>query len=162
MVLPLLSIIVLLFLLFLILYHIISALLERNRLLKDYQNISFLSLSPIPFIGNVHHFDKRSHVVFQLFCQLAKQAQDQNKGLFCFWFGLKPRLFLCSGQGLEVYSYPIISISKYFLFHLSSPLSVIANNLLNLITILFFILGLKLVYSLGNTSAIQTSYFLYH
>ena len=112
MVLPLLTIIALLFPVLLILYYIISALQRYKHLVKDYQNITFLSLSKIPIIGNVHHFDKRPHLVFNLICRLAKQAQDQNKGLFCLWIGMTPRLFLCSGEGLEVYSYTIICISK--------------------------------------------------
>ena len=104
MALPLLTIIALLSPVLLILYYIISALQRYKRLVKDYQNITFLSLSKIPIIGNVHHLDKQPHLVFNLLCQLAKQAQDKNKGLFCLWIGMTPRLFLCSGQGLEVYS----------------------------------------------------------
>ncbi|CAF4585304.1 unnamed protein product [Rotaria sp. Silwood1] len=76
-------------------------LLRHKRLQKDYKNISFLPLSPIPLIGNIPQFDKQHHVFFQLLCRLAKQSQDEGKGLFCIWLGITPRIFLCSGQGLE-------------------------------------------------------------
>jgi len=99
-----------LLLLLAIIYYILPPLQRHKRLLQDYRNISFLPLSSIPFIGNLHQFDKRPHVFFRLICQLAKQSQDQGKGLFCIWFGITPRLLLCSAQGLEVY------ISNHFYF----------------------------------------------
>jgi hypothetical protein len=151
-----------LLLLLTVVYYIIFPLLRHKRLVKEYRNISFLPLSSIPFVGNIHLIDKRPDVFFHLIFQLAKQAHDKTNGIFCLWYSLWPMVFICSGRGLEVYSYPIIFMSKYFLFHLSSPLSIIANNLLNLLITLLWNPGLKLVYLLGNTSAIQTSYFLYH
>ncbi|CAF3843724.1 unnamed protein product [Rotaria sordida] len=79
----------------------VPVLLRHKQLQKDYKNISLLPLSSIPLIGNIPQFDKQHHVFFQLLCRLAKQSQDEGKGLFCIWLGITPRIFLCSGQGLE-------------------------------------------------------------
>lgn len=98
----LITIILFVFSLCLLFHYILPTVQRYRQLLKEFQNITFLSLSKIPLIGNLHHFDKRPYMLFRLVCRLAKQAQDQNKGLFCLWIGIRPRLFLCSGQGLEV------------------------------------------------------------
>jgi hypothetical protein len=81
---------------------VLPILIRYSQLQKDYRNITLLPLSSIPFIGNLHQFDKRPHVLCQLLLRLAKESQDQNKGAFCLWCGIWPMIFLCTGQGLEV------------------------------------------------------------
>lgn len=147
----LLPIILISLLLLLIFVKYVAPILQRHRqLLKDYRNISFLPLSSIPFVGNLHQFDKRSAVFFQLLCRLTKQCQDQNQGLFCLWFGISPRLFLCSGQGLEVYLPIYFDLKIPFFFVFLRHLSLILDNLLNHLIMFFLSLGLVLVSSLGN------------
>ena len=102
MALPLTVIVLFLFLFLIILYYLVPILVRYRRLQKDYRNITFLPLSAIPFVGNLHQLDPRPHIFFQLICQLSKESQDQGKGLFCLWYTLWPMVFLCSGQGLEV------------------------------------------------------------
>ena len=97
-----------LFLLITILYYMTNALLRQKRLIKDYRNISFLPLSSIPFIGNLHVIDKTPDGFFRLICRLAKQTQDQNNGLFCLWYSIWPMVFICTGKGLEVKLYQTI------------------------------------------------------
>lgn len=102
-------------------YYLFPIFRRHRQLLKDYRNISPLPLSSIPLIGNLHQFDKRQPVFFQLLCRLAKQCQDQGTGLFCLWTGMVPRLFLCSSEGLEVWILHqhhsrIIFISVYSLY----------------------------------------------
>jgi hypothetical protein len=41
--------------------------------------------------------------------RLSKECQDQNKGVFCLWYSLWPTVILCSGKGLEVFTFNIIS-----------------------------------------------------
>lgn len=151
-----------LFILLAAVYYVVPALLQHKRLVKEYRNISFLSLSSIPFVGNIHLIDKRPDVFFQFLCQLAKQAQDKNKGLFCLWYSLWPMVFICSGQGLEVYLHPMISISEYFISHHFSHLLIMLNKMSNLLITLFLNRGLKLVYSRGNISRNKISHFLYY
>jgi hypothetical protein len=81
---------------------------RHSQLLKDYQNISVLPLSPIPFVGNVHQFDKRTYMFYKLVFRLAKECQDQDKGLFCIWYTLSPIIFLCSAKGLEVLTFCLL------------------------------------------------------
>ncbi len=73
------------------------------QLKKDYQNISLLPVSSIPFIGNLLQYDKDPHLLFQLILRQIKECQDQNKGAFCFWTVFWPVILLCSGDGLEVF-----------------------------------------------------------
>jgi hypothetical protein len=80
------------------------------QLRKDFRTITLLPLSFIPFVGNLHHFDRRPYVFLQSIYRLAKECQNQNKGLFCIWYSLKPILILCSAKGLEVI------INTYHLF----------------------------------------------
>ena len=89
-------------LILLIVHYIYPFFRRRQQLLKDYRNITPLPLSSIPLIGNLHLFDKRQPVFFRLLCQLSKQCQDEGTGLFCLWFAVTPRVFLCSGEGIEV------------------------------------------------------------
>lgn len=101
-------IIIFLLLLFVFVNYILPVFKRHSQLQKDYQNISFLPLSSIPFLGNLHLIDKRPHVFYQLLCRMAKECQDQDKGIFCLWYALWPMTFLCTAKGLEVctcYSY---------------------------------------------------------
>ena len=82
--------------------------MQHRRLQKKYQNISPLPLSSVPFVGNIHQLGQQPHVFFEVLCQLSRECQDHGKGLFNLWYSLWPRIFLCSGQGLEVYK------SNYF------------------------------------------------
>ncbi len=86
-----------------VVYYILPVLLQHRKLQNEYRNISLLPISSIPFVGNTVQINKEPPVFFRIICQLAKQCQDQGKGLFCLWYTLWPMLFLCSGQGLEVY-----------------------------------------------------------
>lgn len=86
----------------LVVYYVYPFFRRREQLLKDYRTITPLPFSSIPFLGNLHLFDKRRHVFFQFLCQLSKQSQDQGSGLFCLWFGVAPRVFVCSGEGIKV------------------------------------------------------------
>ena len=95
-------------------YYMLPVFQRHQQLLKEYKNISLLPLSFISFIGNLRQIDKRHEVFFRLLCQLAKQAQNQGQGLFCLWIGMSPRIFLCSGEGLEV------NTSNYFYMKLFS------------------------------------------
>jgi hypothetical protein len=109
-------IIILIFLV--IVKFILPILIRYSQLKKDYQNISPLPLSSIPFVGNVHQFDKRTYVFYELITRLAKECQDQNKGVFCLWYTIKPMIILCSGKGLEVCAYSISSRNTISLFDL--------------------------------------------
>ena len=81
---------------------IVPILVRHSQLQKDYKNITLLPLSPIPFVGNLHKFDKRPDGFFELLCRMSKECQNQDKGLFCLWYAFWPVVFLCSGKGLEV------------------------------------------------------------
>ncbi len=107
MVLLLALIAILLFLI--IVKFILPQLIRHSQLQKHYRSISPLPLSPIPFIGNLHQSDRRMYVFYELLLQLAKECQNQNKGVFCIWSAMRPVIFLCSGQGLEVYTFSIFS-----------------------------------------------------
>ena len=72
------------------------------ELKKDYETISPLPISPIPFVGNVHQFDKRTYMFLKLFVRLAREYQEQGKGVYCIWYSIWPMIVLCSGKGLEV------------------------------------------------------------
>jgi hypothetical protein len=90
-------------LLFILIVKWILPIFKRHsQLQKDYQNISLLPVSLIPFVGNVHQIDKKASIFYKLLFQLAKQCQDQDKGLFCIWLSLSPTIFLCTSKGLEV------------------------------------------------------------
>jgi len=102
MLLLLTTIIAFLLLLLIIVNYVLPVLKRHSQLQKDYRNISFLPLSSIPFVGNLHLIDQRPYVFFQLLCRMAKVCQDQDKGIFCLWYALWPMTFLCTGKGLEV------------------------------------------------------------
>ena len=72
------------------------------QLRKDYQNITPLPISRIPFVGHIRHLNLEPHLGLQLACKLSKECQDQNKGLFCLWYSIWPMVLICSGRGLEV------------------------------------------------------------
>lgn len=103
-----------LLLLLIIIYYILPVYQRYKQLMKDYRNISYLPISSIPLVGNLHKFDKQSHVFFQQLCQSAKQCQEQGKGVFCIWIGITPRLFLCSGRGLEVVLFKCFEFKIHF------------------------------------------------
>jgi hypothetical protein len=140
--------IIIIFLFLAILKFILPILIRHSQLQKDYQNISLLPLSPIPFIGNIHQFDKRQHVFFELLCRMSKECQNQDKDVFCLWYALWPMVVLCSGKGLEVYTLSIFSSKSIFLCDFRHLLT-IANNLSNHSIIVFSNPDLKLVYLLG-------------
>ena len=85
-----------------IVYYLVPILVRRRKLRRDYQNVSFLPLSRIPLVGNLHQFDKRQHVFSHLLLQMAKECQQQGKGVFCLWYSLWPMIFACTGQSLAV------------------------------------------------------------
>jgi hypothetical protein len=101
-------------LLIVIVAFMIPKLIRLLQLHKDYRNISFLPISPILFIGNMHVIDMRPHAFFQLMCRMSKECQDQGKGIFCFWYTVWPNLFLCSAKGLEVTTFYISQQNFYF------------------------------------------------
>jgi hypothetical protein len=139
----LLLIITVVLILIVIVKFISPILIRHSQLQKDYQNITLLPLSSIPFIGNLHFIDKRSHIVSQLFLRLAKECQEQNKGVYCFWFGLRPTIILCSEKGLEVFHNFIFVFTNFIFSHKYRRLLV--NNWPNLLTINSSNLGLRLV-----------------
>jgi hypothetical protein len=103
-------------LLFILIVKWILPIFKRHsQLQKDYQNISLLPVSSIPFVGNVHQFDKKTYIFYKLILQLAKQCQDQDKGLFCIWLSLSPVIFLCSAKGLEVLTVCLLMKFHFFL-----------------------------------------------
>ncbi len=127
-----------------------------SQLKKDYQNISLLPVSSIPFIGNILQYDKEPYLLFQLILRQIKECQDQNKGAFCFWTGFWPMIFLCSGDGLEVFENFIISFLINLIFSdKHRRLSTTVNNWSNLLIIHSSNLGLKLVCSPGKFSPIN-------
>ncbi len=101
-----------LLILIIIVKFVLPILIRHSQLQKDYRNISPLPLSSIPFVGNLHQFDRRIDVVFQLILRLTKGCQDQDKGVFCLWTGPKPMVILCSSKGLEVREKSIIFSRK--------------------------------------------------
>ncbi len=103
MVLLLTIFVILLFIL--ILKYVLPILKRHSQLQKDYENISLLPLSSVPFVGNVHQFDKRTYIFYKLLFRLGQECQDQGKGLFCIWYTIWPMIFLCSGKGLEVHAF---------------------------------------------------------
>ncbi|CAF4720542.1 unnamed protein product [Rotaria sp. Silwood1] len=60
---------------------------KYTKLRQDYHKIPSLPISPIPFIGNIHQFDKRQDVFSRLLMVMARECQQQQqqqaKGLFC-------------------------------------------------------------------------------
>ena len=86
----------------LIVKFLIPIFVRHSQLKKDYQNISILPCSSIPFVGNAHQLSQQPYLVCRLFQQLARECQDQDKGAFCLWFALWPMIVLCSAKGLEV------------------------------------------------------------
>jgi hypothetical protein len=111
----LLTIIVVLILIVIIKF-VLPILIRHSQLQKEYRNITLLPLSSIPFMGNLHQFDKRPHVFFQSLLRQAKESQDQNKGVFCLWCGIWPTIFLCTGEGLEVREDSIKFSHQFHLF----------------------------------------------
>lgn len=96
-------IVILVALLLILIFKYISPYWKQYlKLNRDYQNISLLPISPIPFIGNIHQFDKRTYMFFKLLTHLSRECQEQGKGLYCVWYSIHPMIFLCSGKGLEV------------------------------------------------------------
>ena len=89
-------------LLILIFKYILPILKTHSELQKDYQNITPITISSIPFVGNVDHFDRKPYMFFKFLLRLGKECQDQDKGLFCVWYSIRPMMMLCSGKGLEV------------------------------------------------------------
>jgi len=112
----LLTIIVAFFLL-LIVKYVLPVFKRHSQLQKDYRNISFLPLSSIPLVGNLHLIDKRPHVFLQLLCRMSKQSQDQDKGIFCLWYALWPMTFVCTAKGLEVCIYISFFFTNYFVLN---------------------------------------------
>ena len=109
-------VVIFLILLLIFIMKYVSPILKRHsQLQKDYRNISLLPLSPIPFLGNLHQFDKKTYLFYKLLLRLGKECQDQDKGVFCLWFTIRPALFLCSAKGLEVYMLYIFHLSPLFL-----------------------------------------------
>jgi hypothetical protein len=146
----LLTITVLVFII-LIVKFVLPFLRRYSQLKKDYQNISLLPISSIPFIGNLLQYDKDPHLLLQLVLRQTKECQDQNIGAFCFWTVFWPIVFLCSANGLEVFENFIIFFLINFIFsdkyrHLSTTV----NNRSNLLIIHSSNLGLKLVCSPGK------------
>ena len=99
------------FLFLIIVKFILPKLIDHSQLQKEYRSISLLPLSPIPFVGNLHQFDKRTYVFYELNLRLAKECQHQNKGVYCLWASMRPMIFLCSGQGLEVNTFSTFSLN---------------------------------------------------
>jgi hypothetical protein len=96
-----LSVIFVLLILF-IAYYLVPILVRHVKLRRDYRTIPTLPISLIPFVGNLHQFDKRQYVFSRLLLQMAKECQQQDKGIFCLWYSLRPMIFLCTGRSLEV------------------------------------------------------------
>jgi hypothetical protein len=92
----------------LIVKYILPILTRHSQLQKDYQNISFLPLSSIPFVGNLHLIDKRPDVFFRLLCRMSRECQNLDKGIFCLWYALWPMTFLCTAKGLEVWIFDFL------------------------------------------------------
>ena len=92
-------------LLLFVVYFVTSHLVRHARLQKDYRTISYLPISRIPFVGNLHQIDKEQHLFLRLLLRLANECQQQQKGLFCLWLSIWPNIFLCTGEGLEVHNY---------------------------------------------------------
>ena len=82
---------------------------RHSQLQQDYQNITLIPVSSIPFLGHLSYLNEQPRDVFQLVCRLSKECQDQDKGLFCLWYAMWPATFLCSAKGLEVISYHTFS-----------------------------------------------------
>ena len=96
-------------------YYLVPILVKRQKLGRDYQNIPSLPLSRIPLVGNIHQLDKRQHVFSRLLLQMAKECQQQGKGIFCLWYSFKPMIFACTGQSLAVRIFQCTAM-KRFLF----------------------------------------------
>ncbi len=109
----------------LILKYVLPILKRHSQLRKDYENISFLPLSSIPFVGNVHQLGKQPHDFFLLLCRMSKLCQEQDKGIFCLWFSLWPMTFLCTAKGLEVCTHVIL------LFDNLSCFSIVYQSFIN-------------------------------
>ena len=89
---------------FLLSIRLLRSLLYRTVYLrKIYRNITPLSISWIPFVGNFHHIRKGGVTYYKLLLRLSSEAQQQTKGIFCIWYALLPIVFLSSHNGLEVY-----------------------------------------------------------
>ncbi|CAF1518303.1 unnamed protein product [Adineta steineri] len=89
--------------LLIIVKYILPTFIRYLQLKKDYQNISFLPFSSIPFVGNLHLIDHRPYIFFQLMCRLSHECQIKEKGIFCLWYSLSPVLYICSANGLETF-----------------------------------------------------------
>ncbi len=87
---------------FVIVTFIRPILVRYGQLQKDYKSISFLPLSSIPFVGNLHVMDKQPHLFCQLLCRMSIECQKQGKGIFCLWYSIWPLIFFCEAKGIEV------------------------------------------------------------
>ncbi|CAF3258747.1 unnamed protein product [Rotaria socialis] len=97
------SIISIIFFLFIV-YYLVPVWMKHIRLRRDYRNITYLPISRVPFVGNIHQFDKRSHVFSSLLVRLAKLCQQQQEqGCFCLWYSVWPMIFACTGQNLATF-----------------------------------------------------------
>ncbi|CAF1549167.1 unnamed protein product [Adineta ricciae] len=99
-------------LLLMVLKQVRPFLMRHSRLQKDYRNITLLPLSPIPFIGNAHQFDKKSYVFYGLIRRLSTECQNQGKGVFCLWSTVWPMVFLCSAEDLKTFINNTKQLSK--------------------------------------------------
>jgi hypothetical protein len=139
MVLLLTIFVILLFIL--ILKYVLPILKRHSQLRKDYQNISFLPLSSIPFVGNLHKLDKQPYDFFQLLCRISKLCQEQDKGIFCIWYSLWPVTVICTAKGLEVCIHFTFLSQTILSFNGIRHLLIIVNNWLNPLIINFWDLG---------------------
>ncbi len=73
---------ILFILLLLVAYYVVPVLVRYAQLQRDYRNIPGLSISSVPFVGNLHQLNKLSEVFYQLLQRMYKNCQEQNKGLF--------------------------------------------------------------------------------
>ena len=111
-------------LLFLLLFIIIILLLYSShlkfrkfiQLRQEYRTVSFLPVSSIPFIGNVHQLGKNGSDFYRLLHRISSESQKEKKGMFCLWFSIRPIIFLCSGDGLEVCPKLIFSLRHLSFF----------------------------------------------
>ena len=99
-----------------IVYYAVAILVKRQKLERDYQNIPSLPLSRIPLVGNIHQLDKRQHVFSRLLLQMARECQQQGKGLFCLWYSLWPMIFACTGQSIAVRLFQCAAIKRFCFF----------------------------------------------
>jgi hypothetical protein len=98
-----------------VLIYVLPFIKRHSQLQKDYRNISFLPLSPIPFVGNLHVIDQDPPAFFQLLRRMSDICQQQDKGIFCLWYSIWPMIFVCTAKGLEVCTFFLATIMLSFL-----------------------------------------------